>query len=149
MWFFLSRQAKFTEFVKKTYLDYFGVNLSDHDKLFAPHVCCKTYVEKSRGWRNGKRKTISFAFPISWREGTDQITDCYFCMINLKAMNRNNQRHIQYPDFPSVIRSIPHGSDFPIPESNGNMKYSFDSKHSDMTCVAGDDAYTSEPILLT
>ena len=48
------------------------------------------------------------------------------------------------PDVPSVIRPIPHCPNLPVPEPDGNMEYSSDSKHDDMTVVAGDDAYKPE-----
>ena len=74
-------------------------------------------------------------------------------MINLKGINRKNNHHIQHPDVPSTIRPIPHGLDLPVPESDVNREYSSDSKHSDMTVDAGDDAYKPEvdnqPVPLT
>ena len=57
------------------------------------------------------------------RKGKDHIIDCYFCIINLKGINRKNKHHVQYPDVPSAIRLILHGPDRPVP---------------------GDDAYKSE-----
>ena len=92
-----------------------------------------------RDWRNSKRKRIPFAIPIIWREGKDHITDCYFCRINLKGINRKNKHHVQYPDDPSAIRPIPHDPDLPVPEPEGNMEYSSDTEHWDMTVVAGMD----------
>ena len=47
-------------------------------------------------------------------------------------------------DLPSAIRIIPHSPGLPVPEPNGNMKNSYDSEHSDMSVVAGDDAYKPE-----
>ena len=51
------------------------------------------------------------------------------------------------------LLQIPHGIDFAVPESDGNIEYSSDSEHSDMAVVAGDDAYKPEeddqPISLT
>ena len=47
----------------------------------------------------------------------------------------------------------PHGPDLPVIVPDGNMEYSSDSKHSDMTVVTRDDAYKSEeddqPVTLT
>ena len=79
-----------------------------------------------------------------WREGKDQIMDCYFCMINLKGINCKSKHHVQYPDVPSAIRPISYSPDLPVPEPDGNMEYSSDSEHSDMIVVAGDDAYKPE-----
>ena len=84
------------------------------------------------------------AIPLVWSEGKDYITDCYFCMINLKGINCKNKHHVQYPNVPSAISPIPQSPDLPVLETNGNMEYSFDSRHSDMTVVAEDDAYKPE-----
>ena len=50
-------------------------------------------------------------------------------------------------------KTNPSCPDLPVPEQDGNMKYSSDSEHSDITVVAGDDAYKSEendqPVPLT
>ena len=89
-------------------------------------------------WKNGKRKSMPFAIPMDWREGKDHIMDCYFCMINLKEINLKNKYHVQYLDIPSAIRPILHGTDLFVPEPDDNMEYSSNSKHSDMTVVAGD-----------
>ena len=35
---------------------------------------------------------------------------------------------------------------FTIPEPDGNMEYSSDSEHNDMTVAAGDDAYKPEEV---
>ena len=96
--------------------------------------------------------SMPFAILMVWRDGKEHIMDCYFCMINLKGI-KQNKHHVQYPNVSSVIRSIPHGSDLPVLEPDDNMEYSSNSKHSDMTVVAGDDAYKPEeddqPVSLT
>ena len=60
-------------------------------------------------------------------------------MIYLKGINHKN--HVQYPDVPSAIRPIPHGSELPVSEPDCNMEYSSDSKNS---VVSGDDTYNPE-----
>ena len=51
------------------------------------------------------------------------------------------------------MRLICFGPDLPLSEPGGNMESSSDSKHSDRTVVAGDDAYKPEvdyqPVPLT
>ena len=76
--------------------------------------------------------------------GKDHITDCYFCMINLKGINRKNNHPVQYSNVPFAISPIPHSQDLPVPEPNGNMENSSDSVCSDMAAVAGNDAYKPE-----
>ena len=56
-----NRQAKITDFMKKAFSNYFGVQQGD--KQFIPYICCKTCVENLRDWRNVKRKSMPFAIP--------------------------------------------------------------------------------------
>ncbi|XP_064117706.1 uncharacterized protein LOC135223132 [Macrobrachium nipponense] len=136
------RQAKITNFVKKAYQAYFGVKLGDQDKPFAPHICCKTCAENLRDWRNKKRKcmpfgvpmvwkSMPFGVPMVWREGKDHVTDSYFCMTNLKGINRKNKHNVQYPDVPSAIKPVPHGPDLLVPELNVTMEFSSDSESTE------------------
>ena len=87
---------------------------------------------------------MPFAIPMAWWEGKDHIMDSYFCMINLKGINRKNKHHVQYTEVPYVIRPIFHGPDIPFLAPDSNIEYSSDSEHSDMTVGAGDDAYKTE-----
>ena len=90
-----SGQAKITDFVKKAYCDYFEIKLRDQDKPFAPYICCKT-------WGIGgmvKGRICHLPFQWSGGKGKDHITDFYFCMINLKGINRKNKHHVHYPMF--------------------------------------------------
>ena len=69
-------------------------------------------------------------------------------MIYLKGTNPKNKNHVQNPNVSSDIRPIPHGPDLPVSEPDGNMEYISDSENSDMTIVAGDDAYKLEENIL-
>ena len=111
-------QAKIKDFVKKRYQAYFGVKLGGQDKPFAPQICCEKCVENFRDWRNKKRKSMPFGVPMVWREGKDHVTDYYFCITNLKGINRKSKHHVQYPDVPSAIKLVSHGPYIPVPESN-------------------------------
>ena len=102
------------------------------------------HVENLRDWRNGKRKNMPFSIPMVWREGKDHIMDCYFCMINLKGIYCKKKHHVQYLNVLLAIKPIPHDPYLSVPEPHDNMEYSSDSEHSDMTVVAGDDAYKPE-----
>ena len=82
---FSKLSRKITDLVKETYGDYFGVRLRHQDKPFAPHTCCETGVKHLLHWRNKKREKMAFGKPIVWVEGKDHITDCYFCMTNLRV----------------------------------------------------------------
>ena len=58
---------------------------------------------------------MGFVVPMIWRERTDRITDCYFCLTKTKGYNQRNRKKILYPNLPSAIRSIPHSADLPVP----------------------------------
>ena len=113
------------DFVKKAYQAYFGFKLGHQDKPFAPHSS-----------RNKKRNSMLFGAPMVWRKGTDHITDCYFCMANLKDINRKNKHHVQYLDVPFPIKPVPHSPDLLFPKLNVTMESSSYSESSDMTDTA-------------
>ena len=87
---------------------------------------------------------MPFGVPMVWREGKDHITGCYFCMTNLKGINRKNKHHVQYLNVPSAIKPVPRGPDLPVPEPNVTMESSSDSKSGDMTDTAEFGAYRPE-----
>ena len=116
-----------TEFAKKAYFAYFGVKIGDQDKNWAPHVACHTCIEHLRQWTNGKRISMRFAIPMIWREPQNHVSDCYFCALNLKGINRRNRHTLTYPNIPSAIRPIPHSNELPIPTFKSLSTESFSS----------------------
>lgn len=134
------RKAKITDFVEKAYHAYFGLKLGQHLRPFAPHICCKTCVENLRDWSTKKRKSMPFATPMMWREGKDHITDCYFCLTNLKGINRKNKHHVKYPDVPSVTKPVSHSSNLPIPDPDVSMARVLTSE-SESNATAESDSY--------
>ena len=76
-----------------------------------------------------------------WREGKDHIMDCYFCMINLKRNESQEQAPCPIPQCSFDHKTNPSCPNLPVPEPVGNMEYSFDSEHSDMAVIARDNAY--------
>jgi len=59
--------------LKTAYKHYFGCQLRDQDKTWAPHVCCTVCYSGL----NGKWKKMPFAVPMVWREPTNHHSDCY------------------------------------------------------------------------
>ena len=80
-----------SEFVKRAYVGYFGVKLGDQDKPWAPHIVYKTCTEHLPQWTNGKRSCLKFGVPMVWREQKNHFDDCYFCIVNIIGINRNNR----------------------------------------------------------
>jgi hypothetical protein len=51
-----------------------------------------------------------------WLEQKDHVSDCYFCLTNVKGFSAKSKFCIQYADLPSAIWPAPHDG-FPIPKS--------------------------------
>ena len=75
-----------------------------------------------------------------WREMKDHITDCYFCMTNLKIINRKNKHHVQYHDAPSATKPVLHGSELPVSNVNVSMESSAKSEVVHVSVSADCDA---------
>jgi hypothetical protein len=58
----------------------------------------------------GKKKCMSFAIPMMWREPTNHHSNYYFCLVNVQGHNRKSKRKS-----PSAIMPVPHGKDLPVP----------------------------------
>ena len=69
-----------------------------------------------------------------WREPTDYVNDCYFCLTPSmkKGFNRKKKSVIEYPNIPSAIRPVRHSDELPIPEPR------------EIELLSSDDAESSE-----
>ena len=103
--------------VKKAYECYFGCKVGDQNKKWAPHVCFIFCVTILREWLNNKGRSMPFALPIIWREPTDHLTVCYFCIISplRYGITKKTKRTVNYPYISSAIRLVPHTEDLPVP----------------------------------
>ena len=108
--------------MKQAYLVYFKVKLGDQDKSWAPHIVYKTCIEHLRQWTKKQRKGLRFAIPMVWREPKDHHSDCYFCGIKTKGINRKNRTSLTYPSFDLAIRSATHSEELPIPVFEGLLQ---------------------------
>ncbi|CAI9616279.1 unnamed protein product [Staurois parvus] len=66
-----------------------------------------------------KKASMPFAVPMIWREPTDHVSNCYFCMVPpiVKGLNKKKKLSVHYPNIPSAIRPVPHGEGLPIPKA--------------------------------
>jgi len=78
---FSRRKRPLTPMLKKSYECYFGCKVGDQVKKWAPHVCCVCCATILGEWLNNKWRLMPFALPMIWREATDHLTDCYFCIV--------------------------------------------------------------------
>ena len=101
--------------VKKAYECYFGGKVGDQDKKWAPHVCfisCATILLECL---NNKGHSMPFAIPMIWREPTNHLTDCYFCIVPSlwHGITKKKKRTVNYPHISCAIRPVLHTEDLP------------------------------------
>ena len=59
---------------------------------------------------------MKFGMPRIWREPTDHLTNCYFCMVNpCKRRFGKNAPAILYVDIPSSLAPVPHNPQLIVP----------------------------------
>src|SRR5215813_14488332 len=75
---FASQKRRITTVIKKAYNLYFGCEIGDQNKNWAPHICCNSCRSRLVQWLNGKKPSMPFAVPMIWREPTDHVSNCYF-----------------------------------------------------------------------
>ncbi|XP_044752720.1 uncharacterized protein LOC123312391 [Coccinella septempunctata] len=49
------------------------------------------------------------------REPRNHHDDCYFCLVNIKGINRNNRDKWTYTDLDSARRPVVHSEEIPVP----------------------------------
>jgi len=56
-----------------------------------------------------------------WRESTDHVSDCYFCLTSITGVRVKSKHTAQYPNLPSVMRPVPHSAELPVPKTPTNI----------------------------
>ncbi len=128
--------------VRKANHLYFGYNIGDQDKKWAPHICCNTCATNLRQWLNRKRKCMPFAVPFTWREPTDHTSNFYFCMMPPvgKGLSKKKKQFVQYPNIPSAICPVPHREGLPVPDAPESFSLESDEEDDEEEnedCSAG------------
>ncbi|GBO34125.1 hypothetical protein AVEN_215872-1 [Araneus ventricosus] len=121
--------------MQKAYHLYFGCKIGDHVKDWAPYVCCRTCATTLSKWLRDKRKAMQFPVPMIWREPTNHIDDCYFCMVPPASggFNKKKKRTIEYPKIPPALGPVSHGLGLPIPEPPTDFSISSDEDNLDVS----------------
>ncbi|GBN34360.1 hypothetical protein AVEN_107476-1 [Araneus ventricosus] len=121
--------------VKKAYHLYFGCKIGDQDKDWAPHVRCRTCATTLSKRFHGKIKAVPSAVPMIWREPTNHIDDCYFCMVPPASggFNKKKKSTIEFPNILYALRPVPHGEGLPIPEPPTDFSISSDEEDLDVS----------------
>ena len=76
----------------------------------------KTCRRTLEGWYRGEKRSMKFAVPRIWREPTDHVLNCYFCIVDPSSRKSGKKGdEIKYPDIPSSIAPVKHSDDLPVP----------------------------------
>ena len=146
---FANQKKSITSKVKKAYHAYFECKVGDQDKPWAPHICCATCTTQLSQWLNGKRPSMPFAVPMVWREQSNHVDDCYFCLVPPLSggITKQKKSTIVYPNIPSALRPVPHGDGLPIPEPPAEYIFldSSDEDKGEPTCFSPRPSACSDP----
>eukprot|EP00096_Caligus_rogercresseyi_P000087 TRINITY_DN1019_c0_g3_i3.p1 TRINITY_DN1019_c0_g3~~TRINITY_DN1019_c0_g3_i3.p1 ORF type:complete len:226 (-),score=-22.57 TRINITY_DN1019_c0_g3_i3:8-685(-) len=110
---------------KQAYHAYFGMQVGQQDKVWAPKVLCSTCRRNLEGWYKGEKRSMPFAIPRIWREPRNHINDCFFCVLDMGKKKKRSAgiQPFVYPNIPSSSAPIPHnGSDLLIPSPPTSSK---------------------------
>ena len=89
---------------KDAYHAYFGMPVGDQDKRWASHVICEYCRRTLENWCRGEKTAMPFAIPGVWREPSNHLTDCYFCMVDL-----SKRRKVKYAPSITVVPNLFNG----------------------------------------
>ena len=87
---------------------------------------------------------MPFAVPVVWREQSDHVTDCYFCMTAIRGFSRKNKSKISYPVCKSAIKPVSHSPDLPVSQPPAEKKDSLSVNAGKSTSTGSEE----EPIEL-
>ena len=73
---------------------FFGVTIGNQDKTWFPHVCCESCWSMLEGWLRGKIKCMPLAILRIWREPTNHLNECYFCMVDVSQYRKSSDKKI-------------------------------------------------------
>ena len=152
-----AHRVKLNSRIRHAYKHYFACQVGDQDKKWAPHICCNRCRTSLLFWLDGKRKQMPFAVPMVWREQSDHVTDCYFCMMNIKGFFRKNKSEISNPICRSAIKPVSHDPDLPVPQPHTEKEDTLSvnegastSTESDEDLIESDPSFQNEsaPLLI-
>ena len=59
---------------------------------------------------------MKFGVPRIWREPTDHLNNCYFCVVEVTHHRKGKKTCVfDYPDIPSSLRPVAHSEELPVP----------------------------------
>jgi hypothetical protein len=111
-----------SDYVKQVYFENFGFNFDTRNKPWVPNMVCKPCIEVLRLWRNKKRPHFKYQTPMIWREPTNHIDDCYFCVVDVNGINKTNRSKWRYPNVNSVTKPVLYSSNMSEPHTSSSTE---------------------------
>lgn len=139
-----SQKKPITPLITKCYRAYFGLDVRNQDKYWVPHMCCFSCHKNLTNWFNGKPTKMPFGQPMIWREPKDHVSDCYFCLTDVKGFSKKSKHTVKYAEVSSVTKPIPHSEDLPVPNPPSHVESSSNTSSSDDECEDFQVASTSK-----
>ena len=67
-------------------------------KIESLYNCCTTCYSGLTQWLLGEKNSMPFYIPIVWREPTNNVPNCFFCMTKIAGFTKKNKSAIMYPN---------------------------------------------------
>jgi hypothetical protein len=78
--------------------------------------------------KNKRKVSLPFAVPMVWRESTNHVNDCYFCIAQTEGL-KGKDKKIKYPNILSAVRPVSHSDELPV--SLPPQTWSLEEKNTD------------------
>lgn len=102
-----------SENVRRFYTAYFGRHINE--RPWTPRVVCTSCVAALSNWTTKKRTHMPFGVPMLWGEPYNHAEECYFCVTEIRGINKYNRQLSNYPTLSTARRPLPHSSEVPVP----------------------------------
>ena len=89
-------------------------------------------------------RCVPFIIPMVWREPTDHVSYCYFCLTSITGVTAKFKHTVQYLNLLYVMRPIPQSVELPVPKPPTNMTLS-DSESSDEDVGQANNSMDCDP----
>ena len=111
------KSQKWTIMSTKAYTLFFGCEIGDQDKAWAPHICCISHASGLCFWLNKKRSSMGFAIPMITIELSNHMYNHYFCMTTplTYGISNKDKSALTCPNIPSTVWPAPHGVGLSVP----------------------------------
>ena len=135
---FKSRRRSFTPLIKKCHAAKWMIRIRVGLPIFV--VTCARLLAV---WAKVSR-CVPFIIHMVWREPTDHVSYCYFCLTSITDVTAKSKHTVQYLNLLYVMRPIPQSVELPVPKPPTNMTLS-DSESSDEDVGQANNSMDCDP----